>query len=198
MKDLAPAAVAALFLLSVSSRVSAQGQTSGNSFNPAFSLILNGSYASYSLGPGDYSLPGFQLSDEAGLAAEGLSLDETEMALSANVDDKYYGFATISFVQDVDQTEVELEEVWFETLTLPAGLKLKAGRFLSDIGYLNGIHSHAWDFADAPLAYTAMLGSSFADTGIQLRWVAPTVLYVELGSSIVSPLLASTCSLANH
>ena len=29
--------------------------------------------------------------------------------------------------------------------------------FLSDVGYLNPIHSHAWDFDDAPLAYTAML-----------------------------------------
>ena len=32
---------------------------------------------------------------------------------------------------------VELEEAYFETLALPKGFKIKAGKFLSDIGYLN-------------------------------------------------------------
>ena len=63
-------------------------------------------------------------------------------------------------------------------------MKLKAGRFLSDIGYLNPIHAHAWDFADAPLAYVAMLNSAYSDTGIQLRWVAPTILFVEVGGEL--------------
>ncbi len=68
---------------------------------------------------------------------------------------------------------------------MPKGLKVKAGRFLSDLGYLNPIHSHAWDFDDAPLAYTAMLNGAYKDTGLQLKWVAPTKLFVELGAELM-------------
>lgn len=184
MKNRAIAMTIAPLLWSASAAVWAQSPTSGNAFNPAFSLILNGSYASYSNDPENFGIAGFALDEEAGLAAEGLSIDETEMALSANIDDKFYGFATVAFEQDAGNTDVGIEEVWFETLTLPHGLKVKAGRFLSDIGYLNGVHAHAWDFADAPLAYTAMLGTNFGDSGVQLKWVAPTILYLELGAEL--------------
>lgn len=178
------AAVAPLLVLA-GQVASAQNQVSGNAFNPAISLILNGHYTAYSLDPEDYALPGFALDAEAGPAIEGLSLDETELAISANVDDKYYGFVTASLSQTGEGTAVELEEAYFETLALPRSLKLKAGRFLSDIGYLNPIHAHAWDFVDAPLAYTAMLNASYADTGLQLRWVAPTIVFVEAGGELL-------------
>src|SRR6185503_2640190 len=125
------------------------------------------------------------LDSEAGLATEGLSLDETELAISANVDDKYYGFVSLAIEQTDNETAVELEEGYVETLALPNGLKVKAGRFLSDIGYLNPIHSHAWDFDDAPLAYVALLNGAYGDTGVQLKWVAPSTLFVELGTELL-------------
>jgi hypothetical protein len=179
------AALSAALLGPLSGTAFAQGQVSGNAFNPAISLILDGHYASYSRDPATYALPGFLLDAEAGLPAEGLSLDETELALSANVDDKYYGFVTASLQQTADETTVELEEAYFETLALPKGLKVKAGRFLSDIGYLNPIHAHAWDFNDAPLAYAAMLNTAYKDTGIQLRWVVPATLLIEIGGELL-------------
>jgi hypothetical protein len=183
--SIARAALAAPILLFASCCAWAQNQVSGNAFNPAISLILNGLYASYSRDPTDYGLPGFALDADAGLAQEGLGLDETELALSANVDDKFYGFMTTSLEQSDGETTVGLEEAYIETLALPKSLKLKAGRFLSDVGYLNPIHAHAWDFVDAPLAYTAMLNSAYADTGVQLRWVAPTILFVEIGAELM-------------
>jgi len=64
------------------------------------------------------------------------------------------------------------------------GFTLKGGRFLSGIGYQNEIHQHAWDFQDAPLAYKAFLGGRLNDDGVQLRWVAPTDLFVELGAEL--------------
>ena len=175
------AALAALLLIATSATALAQGQVSGNAFNPAFSLILNGHYASYSQDPKTYRLPGFLLGD-AGLPAEGLSVDETELAVSANVDDKYYGFMSLSIeTSDAGDTSVGLEEAYFETTALPKGLKVKAGKFLSDIGYLNPIHAHAWDFFDAPLAYTAMLNGALGDTGVQVSWVVPTDLFLQIG-----------------
>jgi len=179
------AVISAPFLIGICGAAFAQPQVSGNAFNPAISLILDGHYASYSRDPATYRVPGFLLDAEAGLPNEGLSLDETELAVSANVDDKYYGFLTASLQQTEADTQVELEEAYFETLALPKGLKVKAGRFLSDIGYLNPIHAHAWDFNDAPLAYTAMLNTAYKDTGVQLRWVVPSTLLVEIGGEIL-------------
>jgi hypothetical protein len=46
---------------------------------------------------------------------------------------------------------------------------------------LNQHHSHTWDFVDQPLVYKAMLGGQLGDDGIQLRWLAPTDLYLEFG-----------------
>ncbi|HET8696727.1 MAG TPA: outer membrane beta-barrel protein, partial [Gammaproteobacteria bacterium] len=173
------------WLVAVSAAAFGQAQVTGNAFNPAISLILNGHYASYSQDPSNFQLPGFLLDEGAALPSEGLSLDETELALSANVDDKYYGSFTASLEQDGGETSAELEEAYVETLSLPKGLKVKAGKFLSEVGYLNPIHAHAWDFNDAPLAYVAMLDTAYADTGVQLRWVVPTTLFVEVGGELM-------------
>ncbi|HEX7237818.1 MAG TPA: hypothetical protein VF405_12700, partial [Gammaproteobacteria bacterium] len=180
------AAFAVPLLIGMSPVAFGQGQPGSNAFNPAISLILNGRYTSYSLDPAGYRLPGFLLEEEAGLPSEGLSLDETELAISANIDDKFYGSVSASIEQTNGETSGDLEEAFFETLALPSGFKIKAGKFLSDIGYLNPIHAHAWDFADAPLAYVAMLDSGYSDTGVQGRWVAPTALFVEVGAELFS------------
>jgi len=179
------AALFAPFLISMAPTAGAQNQVTGNAFNPAISLILNGHYASYSLDPEDYGLAGFQLDAEAGLPSEGLSLDETELVMSANVDDKYYGVLTAALEQADGESSVGVEEAYFETLALPKGLKLKAGQFLSDVGYLNPIHAHAWDFNDAPLAYVAMLNTGYKDPGVQLSWVVPSTLFIQIGGEIL-------------
>jgi hypothetical protein len=158
------------------------GAPSGaNAFNPAISLVLQGNAVSYSRDPDAWRLPGFQTGGEAGLRNEGLSLDETELTVSASVDDWFYGQATVGIHQDGDETEVGVEEAYLDTLGLPGGAGLRAGRFYSDIGYLNSRHTHTWDFADAPLAYQAFLGGQYADDGVRLTWLAPTDTFLELG-----------------
>jgi hypothetical protein len=61
---------------------------------------------------------------------------------------------------------------------------VKGGRIRSGIGYLNEQHPHAWDFSDAPLMYQAMFGShgSYAQDGVQLKWLAPTPVFLEFGA----------------
>ena len=66
------------------------------------------------------------------------------------------------------------------------GRHLRVGRFLSGIGYLNEQHAHTWDFVDAPLAYQAFFGGPIKTDGLQLRWVAPTDRFLELGAEIGS------------
>jgi hypothetical protein len=154
-----------------------------NTFNPSISLILQGSLNSYSEDPEEYNLPGFQLGGESGLAPEGLTLDETELVASASVDQLFYAKTTIALHEDEeDGTEVDVEEAFFDPLLLPAGLGGRAGRFYSDIGYLNRMHSHTWDFRDEPLAYRAFLGKQYRDDGVRLNWTAPTDLYINVGA----------------
>ncbi|HEX2541399.1 MAG TPA: hypothetical protein VHM00_09990 [Caldimonas sp.] len=80
--------------------------------------------------------------------------------------------------------ELELEEAWFQTRTLPLGLQFRAGRFASQVGYLNEQHPHADDFVQRPLLYRAFLGGHWTDDGLRLNWTAPTDLYLRLGVEV--------------
>jgi hypothetical protein len=152
-----------------------------NNFNPAISLILDGKLSAFSKDPGTYALPGFALGGETGPGDEGLRLGESELVMSANIDDKFYGQFTAALTPE---NQTEIEEAFFETFALGGGFTVRGGRFLSAIGYLNPVHAHAWDFADQPLVYRAMLGNQYKDDGVQARWVAPTDVFLELGAEI--------------
>lgn len=154
---------------------------SPNAFNPAVSLTLMGQYANYS-GIDEFELPGVQLGGEAGLPEEGFSLDHTELTISSNIDPYFFGQLTAAIASHDGETELELEEVFIETTALPHGLGLTFGRFLSEVGYLNSRHRHAWDFVDAPLPVQAFLGGNYYDDGIRLSWLAPTPLFFEIGA----------------
>jgi len=77
--------------------------------------------------------------------------------------------------------EFELEEAWVQSRTLPAGLQLRAGRFASQLGYLNEQHPHTDDFVERPLLYRAFLGGHWNDDGVRLNWTPPTDLYLRFG-----------------
>ncbi|MES2491581.1 MAG: hypothetical protein V4607_17480 [Pseudomonadota bacterium] len=153
---------------------------SGNAFNPKISLILNGTYAHFS-NDKPAVVPGYLLGDETGFTEAGMSLGETELAIEANIDDKFHGWAALSVAPEGG---IGVEEAYINTLSLPAGFAVKMGRFFSDIGYQNHQHAHAWDFVDAPLVYRTMLGNQLGDDGVQVRWIAPTDLLLELGSEL--------------
>jgi hypothetical protein len=155
-------------------------QSRAAAFNPAISLILQGRYVDLSQNPDTYQIGGFIPSGgEVGPGERGFSLSETELWISASVDPYFAGTLTAALTPE---NEVEVENAYFQTLSLPQGFRLKAGRFFSGIGYLNEQHQHAWDFIDAPLPYRAFLGRQLGDDGVQLKWVAPTELFVELGA----------------
>jgi hypothetical protein len=156
-----------------------------SAFNPAIGVTFQGQVWAFDNDPEDYFIPGFPLGGEAGLSPEGLSLAETEITMSANVDDKFTAMLTVPIVIEDGDVAVELEEAWVETLSLPAGLAIRMGRFFSGIGYLNERHFHSWDFADQPLVYQTFLGNQYIDDGLQFRWLAPSDFYLELKGEIL-------------
>lgn len=158
-------------------------EPSASAFNPKISLILDGSYADYSVNDQEPEVPGFLLGDETEPRDKGLSLGETELAIEANVDQSFHAWTTLAI--SPDEGEIGVEEAYLDTLNLPDGFAVKFGRFFSDIGYQNRQHAHAWEFVDAPLVYRTMLGTQLGDDGVQLRWVAPTDTFFEVGTELL-------------
>ena len=152
-------------------------------FNPAISAVLQGAYANLSQDPNKYAIAGFAPSADIAAAKRSFSLAESELSLSANVDDKFYGNLIFSLSPD---NTVEVEEAYGLFTAAPYGLAPKFGRFLSSIGYLNDQHQHVWDFYDAPLVYQAFLGGQYQNNGLQVKWIAPTEEFLEFGAEIGS------------
>ena len=148
-------------------------------FNPAISVVLQGRYASLSQDPEQYRIAGFPSGGEIGPGRRGFSLAESELAFSASVDHLFAGNLILALSAD---NEVSVEEAYGVVTAAPFGVVPKFGRFFSGLGYQNEQHQHAWDFIDAPLAYEAFLGGQYANDGLQLKWVAPTEHFVELGA----------------
>ncbi|WP_166208885.1 carbohydrate porin [Cognatiluteimonas telluris] len=160
------------------------GDSNANAFNPAISVILNGSYSHHSLDPAGYQRTGFPLAGEGAPSAKGISLGESELSLASNIDDKFFGQLTFTAESEDGADHVGVEEAFIETTSLPDNLSVRAGRFYSNIGYLNSHHAHTDNFFDRPLPYQAFLGNQYGDDGVQLRWVAPTSMFLELGGEM--------------
>jgi len=153
-----------------------------SSFNPEISVILQGQYQNFSEESSEFS--GFAVGEEAERGSEGFGIDETELNLSASVDNLFRGSTTVALVEEGGGTEVEIEEAYVETMSLPYGLQAKAGRFFSELGYLNSHHSHADDFADRPLTNRAFLNGNYGVDGVQISAVLPTDFYSEVGGGV--------------
>lgn len=170
--------------VAVSAAESTSTNASANAFNPAITLILNGLYENHSQDPVNYLRDGFPLVGETGPGTAGLRLGESELSFAANIDDKFYGQLTLAMESEDGETHTGIEEAYIETTALPQGFTARAGRFYSNIGYLNSHHTHTDYFSDRPLAYQAFLANQYGDDGVQLRWVAPTETYLEFGSEV--------------
>ena len=165
----------------VQAPIPAGSRTTGEgAFNPGIALILNGTYGNLSRDPARYRIGGFApTGGEVAPRARGLNLGESEIVMSANIDHKFRGTLIASLSPE---DRIGVEEGYVQTIGLSNGFSLKAGRFFSSVGYQNEIHAHAWDFVDGSLANKAFLGNRLSEDGVQVKWVAPTDLYFDLGA----------------
>ena len=155
--------------------------SSEGAFNPAISLILQGTYGQLQQDP---AIPatGFAMSPPNNTGyTKGFSLGESEISIAANIDPQYRGVGTFSLQPNGG---ISVENGFVQTSVLGNGLNLKFGRFFSGLGYLNEQHSHTWDFVDQPLVYRVLWDNQLADDGVQLKWLAPTDMFVEVGAEL--------------
>lgn len=109
---------------------------------------------------------------------------ELELGLQSIIDPYARADIFISF----EEGGVNVEEAYLTTLSLPAGLQLRAGKFRSPIGRLNQEHPHTWDFIDAPLALSRIVSSAEAlfGPGADLAWLIPLPWFAELHGALQS------------
>ena len=112
----------------------------------------------------------------------GFNARNVELAFDGAVDPYFEGFANIVFKLDNDnETEVEVEEAFMQTTSLPFNLQLKAGQFFAAFGRLNPTHPHTWEFVDTPLVNGLFLGpDGLRGVGAQASWTLPLPWYSQL------------------
>lgn len=164
-------------------------------FVPDISLIADFSLAGRDIGNERYSsleVPGLihaHADDEHGHehaalnAKNGFNFNYAELSLYSVVDPYFDLFATFHLSDE----SFEVEEAFFTTRSLPSGLQLKAGKFLSSFGRINEQHSHYWDFASQPLVYKAFFGDhGLLEKGARLTLLAPVPFYLLVGGEVLS------------
>ncbi|BDG01561.1 hypothetical protein [Anaeromyxobacter oryzae] len=102
---------------------------------------------------------------------------ELELGLQAVVDPYVRADAFLSFNPD----GVDVEEAYATTLSLPAGLQVRAGKFFSPFGRQNQQHPHVLEFVDMPLVRSRLLAEDvLSGPGVDVAWLAPLPWYAEL------------------
>jgi hypothetical protein len=116
----------------------------------------------------------------------GFTIQNAELTLSGVVDPYLRGDANIVLqIDSSGESTIELEEAYLTTLDLPLNLQVKAGQFFGAFGRINAIHPHAWDFVDAPVVTTRLLGGDgFRNPGLQISWLTPLPFFAELIASV--------------
>jgi hypothetical protein len=165
--------------------------SSGTSFNPSISVIPDVVFYNDSVDGQAFEIveeaDGFhgghpEGEHEHGAMSEGFNLRETEIAFSASVDPYFDAWARFA----ASEEGLEAEEIYVETRRLPAGIKVKVGKFLSGIGYVNVQHPHQWDFVDQNLAYELLLGGhGLNEKGLQLTWLPKLPFYLQVGAELL-------------
>ena len=108
----------------------------------------------------------------------GFNMQVLELTLNGNVDHFFRASASLHLPQS---GSVETEEAYIESLSLPGGLQLRAGQFITEFGRQNPMHLHNWSFVDSPLVSQRMFGADgMRGLGTRVSWLVPTPFYSEL------------------
>ena len=134
--------------------------------NPDISVVLDALY--------------IQNTTALGHGGPGFTPGHNELSLGSPIDDLFNGRLTAVIESHEGESELELEEAFIQTNGLGYGASIKAGRFLSNVGYLNSQHTHSDSFSTRPAVYRALLGNHYFDDGLQLSVTLPTDFYWNL------------------
>lgn len=138
----------------------------------------------------------------------GFNIQGLELSLASAVDPYFDGQANLVFLVDEHgESLMEIEEMFFLTRALPAGLQIKGGRYYTDFGRLNSTHPHTWWFVDQPIINGRLLsGDGLRSEGARVSWLMPLSWYSEImlgaqnaaGETQISFIANDTEPMAGH
>lgn len=109
-------------------------------------------------------------------------LNEAELSVQSVVDPYARADFFYSVGEDPNTGKFSggIEEGFLTTLSLPAHLQLKVGRFKQAVGRINPVHAHALPFADLPDAYVNFFGDEgLKGDGLSLAWLLPNHTFFQ-------------------
>jgi hypothetical protein len=108
-------------------------------------------------------------------------INETEISFQSVVDPYARAdfFLTIGKDPRTGKFSLDLEEGYITTLSLPAHLQLKAGKFKNALGRINTVHAHALPFISLPSGFQNYFGEGLNDEGASLSWLIPNSLFYQ-------------------
>lgn len=150
--------------------------------NPALSFILDTSFGYYGKDDGQFFTLGLPpAGDDPSATRQGFDVQEIELAAQSAIDPYLEGaiFLTIPSLENL-----EVEEGYLVTTSLPGNLQFKAGTFRSQVGRNNGQHLHVQNFTRRPLMTALLFGADgLRGPGAQASVLLPlpwfTTLYAE-------------------
>jgi hypothetical protein len=112
----------------------------------------------------------------------GFTLQQAELSLMGAVDPYFLGEAHLVYFLDSEgESQFEVEEAFFTTQSLPHGLQLEGGQFLTEFGRINPLHAHAWHWQDQPVIHSRLFGGDgIRQVGFRLGWLTELPWYSEL------------------
>ena len=119
----------------------------------------------------------------------GFTLQALELSATGAIDPYFTGETHIVFFIDNEgETNVELEEAFLTTQSLPFGLQVEAGFFLTEFGLINPTHPHNWDWVDQPIILSRLFGGDgMRQTGIRIGWLTPLPWFSEFHIGVQNP-----------
>ncbi len=111
----------------------------------------------------------------------GFNIRNLEFSLNGAVDPYFNAEMHTVFKLGPDGgTETEVEEAFLTTTSLPNSMEIKSGQYFTQFGRLNARHPHAWNFVDAPVITSRLLGGDgLRNPGVQLSYLTPFHWYSE-------------------
>ena len=151
-----------------------------SAFNPAISLILGGSYTSTSRDPEDWNIAGFPPSGgEVGPGERSFNLGESELTFAASIDPYFSAQLTAAIT---GENEIEVEEAFVRTTALPDGFTAKLGASSRASAISTKCTRTPGTSSTSRSSIKPCLAASSRQDGVQVKWLAPTDLFVELGA----------------
>ena len=112
----------------------------------------------------------------------GFTIQNVELSASGAVDPYLDAESHIVFLLDpiTGDTQVELEEAFITTRSLPDGYQIKAGQFVTEFGRINATHPHAWVWEDQPVIITRVFGSDgMRGPGLRVNKILPVDWFAQ-------------------